>query len=251
MANSTHALEANDASPTVRQESHLYDRDDPTTSSTAADTGLYEIRGLGAKRKRAAFRRPGVPRPPRCRAIRSKAIARSARRKTVLGTRYRQEADRAGHPDHDRRHELRRAVGERQGSARPGGDRAGHLDHDGRRRHDARGTPSSKTLVYQCLPSRYGFNPDDLRQGRRDRGRHRPGREAGRRRHAARAEDQPARRRDAHVARRASTSARPAVIRTGPARTIWRSRSTSCARSPTGEIADLREDRRDAGRRTT
>ena len=24
--------------------------------------------------------------------------------------------------------------------------------------------PSSKTLVYQCLPSRYGFNPDDLRK---------------------------------------------------------------------------------------
>src|SRR5207249_9978955 len=23
---------------------------------------------------------------------------------------------------------------------------------------------SSRTLVYQCLPSRYGFNPDDLRQ---------------------------------------------------------------------------------------
>ena len=23
---------------------------------------------------------------------------------------------------------------------------------------------SSKTLVYQCLPSRYGFNPDDLRK---------------------------------------------------------------------------------------
>src|SRR5581483_3355286 len=23
---------------------------------------------------------------------------------------------------------------------------------------------ASKTLVYQCLPSRYGFNPDDLRQ---------------------------------------------------------------------------------------
>ena len=23
---------------------------------------------------------------------------------------------------------------------------------------------SSKTLVYQCLPSRYGFNPDDLRR---------------------------------------------------------------------------------------
>src|SRR6202451_4475772 len=24
--------------------------------------------------------------------------------------------------------------------------------------------PSSKTLVYQCLPSRYGFNPDDVRR---------------------------------------------------------------------------------------
>jgi len=23
---------------------------------------------------------------------------------------------------------------------------------------------SSKTLVYQCLPSRYGFNPDDVRR---------------------------------------------------------------------------------------
>jgi glutamate synthase domain-containing protein 2 len=23
---------------------------------------------------------------------------------------------------------------------------------------------SSKTLVYQCLPSRYGFNPDDVRK---------------------------------------------------------------------------------------
>jgi glutamate synthase domain-containing protein 2 len=23
---------------------------------------------------------------------------------------------------------------------------------------------SSKTLIYQCLPSRYGFNPDDVRR---------------------------------------------------------------------------------------
>ena len=34
---------------------------------------------------------------------------------------------------------------------------------------------------------------------------------------------------------RASTSARPAAIPTGPARTTSRSRSTSCARSPTGK----------------
>ena len=45
-------------------------------------------------------------------------------------------------------------------------------------------------------------------QGRRHRGRARPGRQAGRRRHAAGAEDLRAGRRHAHPARRASTSAR-------------------------------------------
>ena len=71
-------------------------------------------------------------------------------------------------------------------------------------------------------------------QGRRHRGRGRPGRQAGRRRHAARPEDLRPRRRDAHPARRASTSAPPAAIPTGPGPTISRSRSRSCARSPTG-----------------
>ena len=58
----------------------------------------------------------------------------------------------------------------------------------------------SKTLVYQYLPSRYGMNPDDLRARRRDRGRRRAGRQARRRRHAARPEDLRPRRRDAHAA---------------------------------------------------
>ena len=69
---------------------------------------------------------------------------------------------------------------------------------------------------------------------RRDRGRRRPGRQARRRRHAARPEDLRPRRRDARPARRASTSAAPAGTRTGPAPTTSRSRSRSCARSPTG-----------------
>src|SRR5918911_710017 len=43
---------------------------------------------------------------------------------------------------------------------------------------------SSKTLVYQLLPSRYGMNPDDLR--RPDVLRRRAGREGGRRRHRPR-----------------------------------------------------------------
>jgi hypothetical protein len=34
---------------------------------------------------------------------------------------------------------------------------------------------------------------------------------------------------------RGSTSARPAATRTGPGRTIWKSRSWNCAKSPTGK----------------
>ncbi len=60
------------------------------------------------------------------------------------------------------------------------------------------------------------MNPDDLRQRRRDRGRRRPGRQARRRRHAARAEDLRARRARCATCRKASTSARPAGIPTGP-----------------------------------
>ena len=40
-----------------------------------------------------------------------------------------------------------------------------HLDHDRRRRHDAGGARAIRQiLVYQVLPSRYGMNPDDLRE---------------------------------------------------------------------------------------
>ena len=75
------------------------------------------------------------------------------------------DAARIGHPHHHRRHELRRAVGAGQGSPGSGGHRSRHVDHDGRRRHDPRGTQGlGSLLVYQVLPSRYGFDPADLRQ---------------------------------------------------------------------------------------
>jgi glutamate synthase domain-containing protein 2 len=57
----------------------------------------------------------------------------------------------------------------------------------------------SKTLVYQYLPSRYGMNPDDLRKADAIESRGRPGRQARRRRHAARPEDFRPRRADAHL----------------------------------------------------
>ncbi len=78
------------------------------------------------------------------------------------------------------------------------------------------------------------LQPGRPAQGRRDRGRDRPGRQARRRRHAARPEDQPARGEDAHAAGRHRPALGLPASRTGPGPTIWRSRSTSCARSPTG-----------------
>ena len=45
-----------------------------------------------------------------------------------------------------------------------GATAAGTSHHDRRRRHDRGGAEHSRSLVYQVLPSRYGMNPDDLRQ---------------------------------------------------------------------------------------
>ena len=60
----------------------------------------------------------------------------------------------------------------------------------------------SKHLVYQYLPSRYGMNPDDLRKADAIEIVARPGRQARRRRHAARPEDHRPGSRDADPAGR-------------------------------------------------
>ena len=61
---------------------------------------------------------------------------------------------------------------------------------------------ASALLVYQVLPSRYGFDPADLRQADAVEIVDRPGGQAGRRGHAARAEGQRPGGRHAHPARR-------------------------------------------------
>ena len=109
-----------------------------------------------------------------------------------------------------------------------------HLDHHRRRRHDRGGARPLQDARLSVSALALRHEPRRSAPRRRHRGRRRPGRQARRRRHAARPEDLRPRRRDAHAARRASTSARPAAIPTGPARTISKSRSRSCARSPTG-----------------
>jgi len=55
-----------------------------------------------------------------------------------------------------------------QGGDRPAATAVGTSTTTGDGGMTAEERDSSKTLVYQCLPSRYGFNPDDLRKADAD-----------------------------------------------------------------------------------
>jgi glutamate synthase domain-containing protein 2 len=83
----------------------------------------------------------------------------------TLGTRFREKPHRAGHPDHHRGHEFRRAV---SGQAKEALGRGATLAGTSTTTGDGGMTPEerghSEKLVYQYLPSRYGMNPDDLRK---------------------------------------------------------------------------------------
>lgn len=129
----------------------------------AAATGLYEIRGLGAKRRVPHFDDllllgASVSRYP-LEGYREKCTT-----KTVLGSRFAKKPIVLETPitiagmsfgalSANVKESLGRAATE-IGTSTTTGD--GGMTQEERR--------SSKTLVYQCLPSRYGFNPDDLRK---------------------------------------------------------------------------------------
>ena len=118
----------------------------------AAAKGIYDIRGFGAKRKRAALRRPAVPRRERV-ALSAGGLSREVRHRRHARHALRQEADRAEDPDHHCRHELRCALGAGQGGARPRrAPRSGTstTTGDGGMTPEERG--HSETLVYQLLP---------------------------------------------------------------------------------------------------
>src|ERR1700683_3070200 len=129
----------------------------------AAERGLYEIRGLGAKRKLATFDdlvflTASLSRYP-LEGYREKCVT-----KTVLGTRFAKRPIEieipitiAGMSFGALSANVKEALGmaaTQCGTSTTTGD--GGMTPEERK--------SSKTLVYQCLPSRYGFNPDDLRQ---------------------------------------------------------------------------------------
>ncbi len=120
------------------RESYLYDRNVIAEIHRAAREGIYDIRGFGAKRRLPhfddlLFLGASVSRYP-LEGYRERCATDVDARHPV-----RAQAAAPEDPDHDRRDELRRALGAGEGGARPRRDRDGHLDDDRRRRDDARG----------------------------------------------------------------------------------------------------------------
>jgi glutamate synthase domain-containing protein 2 len=145
------------------EESASYDRSTLDYIHRASATGLYEIRGLGAKRKLPhfddlVFLTASLSRYP-LEGYREKCSTR-----TVLGTRFAKKPivldtpiTIAGMSFGALSANVKEALGKAataMGTTTTTGD--GGMTPEERQ--------SSKTLVYQCLPSRYGFDPDDVRR---------------------------------------------------------------------------------------
>ena len=147
----------------VLEESAGYDRATIAYIQHAAAHGLYEIRGLGAKRKLPCFddlvflgaslsRYPLEGYRERCET------------KTILGGRFAKKPLElsipitiAGMSFGSLSANVKQALGlaaTEMGTSTTTGD--GGMTEEERQ--------ASKLLVYQCLPSRYGFNPDDVRR---------------------------------------------------------------------------------------
>ena len=181
------------------RESALFDRDVIHEIHRMAREGIYDIRGFGAKRRvphfdDLLFLGASVSRYP-LEGYRERCAHRRHARDAV-----REAADRARDPDHDRGDELRGALGAGEGGARARGERRRHLDHHRRRRDAPRGARPLRQARLPDPPLALRDEPRRPAAGRRDRGRRRPGGEAGRGRDAARPEDLRPGRRDARPA---------------------------------------------------
>ena len=145
------------------EESWGYGRSTIDYIQQAAAHGLYEIRGLGAKRKLPhfddlLFLAASLSRYP------LEGYRERCETKTVLGSRYAKKPIElaipitiAGMSFGALSANVKQALGmaaTEMGTSTTTGDGGMTLEE----------RQSSKTLVYQCLPSRYGFNPDDVRK---------------------------------------------------------------------------------------
>ncbi len=149
--------------PISKEENSTFNRHTLAYIQHASERGLYDIRGLGAKRHLPSFDdlvflTASLSRYP-LEGYREKCVT-----KTVLGTRFAKKPIElkipitvAGMSFGALSGRAKEAIGRAAtalGTSTTTGD--GGMTHEERE--------SSKTLVYQCLPSRYGFNPDDLRK---------------------------------------------------------------------------------------
>jgi len=145
------------------EESYSFNRDVIAYIHEAAERGVYDIRGMGAKRRLPTFDdlvllTASLSRYP-LEGYREKCLT-----KTVLGARQAKRPVElaipitiAGMSFGALSAHAKEAIGRAAsalGTSTTTGD--GGMTQEERR--------SSKTLVYQCLPSRYGFDPDHLRQ---------------------------------------------------------------------------------------
>ena len=143
--------------------SRHYDADTLDYIRRAAETGVYDIRGLGAKRRVPSFddltfltasmsRYPLEGYRERC-STTTVLGSRRAERPLTLQTPITIAGMSFGSLSANVKEALGRAA-TAIGTSTTTGD--GGMTPEERR--------ASRTLVYQCLPSRYGFNPDDLRR---------------------------------------------------------------------------------------
>lgn len=145
------------------EESWGYGRSTIEYIQHAAAHGLYEIRGLGAKRRLPhfddlLFLAASLSRYP------LEGYRERCDTKTVLGSRFAKKPIElaipitiAGMSFGSLSANVKQALGmaaTEMGTSTTTGD--GGMTNEERQ--------SSKQLVYQCLPSRYGFNPNDLRR---------------------------------------------------------------------------------------
>lgn len=145
------------------EESYSFNRHALAYIQHAAEHGLYEIRGLGAKRRLPTFDdlvflTASLSRYP-LEGYRERCLT-----KTVLGTRHAKKPIELEIPITI----AGMSFGALSAHSKEALGRAATAVGTSTTTGDGGMTPeerqSSKTLIYQCLPSRYGFNPDDLRQ---------------------------------------------------------------------------------------
>ncbi len=149
------------------EESWGYDRRILNYIQNAAAHGIYEIRGLGAKRRLPhfddlVFLGASLSRYP-LEGYREKCVT-----KTILGTRYAKKPIELEIPITIAGMSFGSSFGSLSANVKEALGLAATEMGTSTTTGDGGMTPeerlSSKILIYQCLPSRYGFNPDDVRK---------------------------------------------------------------------------------------